>query len=341
MDHSSMYVGLDYHLNSVQVCVIDAQGKQHLNKRTDNSWAAIADTVHHCVGFDTPICAAIESTPGAADLAEELVKHAQWSTHLAHARYVAKLKQSPDKTDFSDARLLADLTRVGYLPRVWLPPLWVRELRQLVNHRQQLADRSRSIKQRTGAILREHRVTLEHKGSRWTLGWQACLTRALHQLPDASAWMIREHLEELAYLKKRIKAAEDRLRETIAHDVLTQRLLDEPGVGLVTAVALRAAVGRFDRFANGKSLSRYCGLSPRNASSGNRQADAGLINEANRKLRAVLIELAWRLMRCVPRWKAMALHLRSRGKASCVVAAAVANRWVRQLHHQYKEMGLS
>lgn len=37
MDHSNMYVGLDYHTNSVQVCVLDAQGRQRLNKRTDNS----------------------------------------------------------------------------------------------------------------------------------------------------------------------------------------------------------------------------------------------------------------------------------------------------------------
>ena len=35
---------------------------------------------------------------------------------LAHATYVHKLKQSPDETDWSDARLLVDLLRVGYLP---------------------------------------------------------------------------------------------------------------------------------------------------------------------------------------------------------------------------------
>ena len=33
------------------------------------------------------------------------------------------MKKSPDKTNFSDAKLLADLVRVGYLPKVWLAPL--------------------------------------------------------------------------------------------------------------------------------------------------------------------------------------------------------------------------
>ena len=64
--------------------------------------------------------AAIEACCGAANLADELIHRCQWSVDLAHAGYVARMKQSPDKTDYSDARLLADLERVGYLPRVWL-----------------------------------------------------------------------------------------------------------------------------------------------------------------------------------------------------------------------------
>jgi hypothetical protein len=47
---------------------------------------------------------------------------------LAHPGYVARMKQSRDKTDFGDARMLADLERVGYLPRVWLAPEEVREM---------------------------------------------------------------------------------------------------------------------------------------------------------------------------------------------------------------------
>ena len=62
--------------------------------------------------------------------------------------------------------------------------------------------------------------------------------------------------------------------------------------GAVTAWALRAEIGRFDRFHDGKQLARYCGLSPRNASSGQRQADAGLIKAGSELLRATLIEAA-------------------------------------------------
>ena len=49
-------------------------------------------------------------------------------------------------------RLLADLERVGYLPRVWLAPHSVQELRRLVRYRQQLADDRRDLKLRLGAM---------------------------------------------------------------------------------------------------------------------------------------------------------------------------------------------
>ncbi|MCH8046060.1 MAG: hypothetical protein IID44_20290 [Planctomycetes bacterium] len=45
------------------------------------------------------------------------------------------MKRSPDKSDLSDAHLLADLTRVNYLPKVWLVPQAIRVLRRLMRHR--------------------------------------------------------------------------------------------------------------------------------------------------------------------------------------------------------------
>ncbi len=102
----------------------------------------------------------------------------------------------------------------------------------------------------------------------------------------------------------------------------------------MTAYVLRAEIGRFDRFTTGKQMARYCGLSPRNASSGQRQADAGLIKAGNEHLRATIIEAAHRLVRFDPRWKALAATMRQAGKPACLIVAAVANRWIRWLFHQ-------
>ena len=83
-----------------------------------------------------------------------------------------------------------------------------------------------------------------------------------------------------------------------------------------------------------KLSARLSALSPRNASSGQKQADAGLIKAGNPELRTVLVQAAHRLVRYDERWTKLAGQLRLRGKPTSVMIAAIANRWVRWLFHQ-------
>ena len=118
-------------------------------------------------------------------------------------------------------------------------------------------------------------------------------------------------------------------------DLVIGQWLLLPGIGLITAVTIRAEVGQFDRFQTGKQLAKFCGVTPRNVSSGERQADAGLIEAGNPQLRAVLIELAHRLARqTTGPWSSLARRLLLKGKKKNGVVAAVANRFIRWLYHQ-------
>jgi len=325
----NVFVGLDYHQNQVQACVLDEAGNVLCNRGADNDAdliMAIADQ-YGCVQ-----AAALEACCGAANLAQELVDRG-WSVSLAHPGFVARMKQNPDKTDFADARLLADLLRVGYLPKVWLAPERLRRLRRLVRFRQALVDQRRNTKLRIRALLRENRLRPPAGISAWTKSWLAWV-RDEAALIDEDRWMMDEHLETLAQLSEKITAVEKKLQQWAADDAVVQKLMELHGVGLVTAMTLRAEVGHFDRFRTGKQLSRFCGVTPRNASSGQRQADAGLIRAGNPHVRQVLMELAHRLIRTPGRWSTLAAKLSHNGKKRNVIVAAVANRWVRWLHHQ-------
>ena len=328
MSKVTVYVGLDYHKDFIQVCVMDRCGKILANRRCKNQVQALVELV---ATFGDEVHAAVESCSGAAALADELATRHRWSINLAHPGYVARMKQTPDKTDWADARVLADLVRVGYLPAVWLAPEDVRQLRALVRYRQQLVERRRTIKLRITALLREARVV--EPRSRWSKAWVAWL-RTAEGLGTQARWIIHKHLMDYEQVVILIKEAESRLEAVTAGDPVVAQLSAQRGVGLVTAATIRAEIGRFDRFATGKQLARYCGLSPRNASSGQRQADAGLIQAGNPQLRAALIETAHRLVRFDPRWADLGLRLRAAGKPTCVTIAAVANRWVRWLFHQ-------
>jgi len=323
-------VGLDYHEDSIRVCVVDEQGEVLVNRDVENHPAAVQDLI---LQWGHPAGIAIEACCGAASFAHEFEKLFEWKIQMAHPGYVKQLKQGPDKTDYGDAHLLADLVRVNYLPEVWIADQFTRQLRRLVRYREGLASQRRDTKLRIRALLREERIR-SPQARPWTKAWLAWLDEA--SLGEHSRWVMSELQQQLQRLEEDLKRVEQHMEAAIADDAVSQKLLEQPGIGLVTAITLRAEVGRFDRFRSGKQLSRYCGVTPRNASSGKRQADAGLVGRSNRNLRAVVIQAAQRLPRHEDRWRELKNRLRKTKPAS-VATAAIANRWLRWLYHQMLE----
>lgn len=330
MDIIPVYVGLDYHQSAIQVCVMTATGRVLINRSCENRWEAVRNLVE---AAGTPRRVALEACTGASDLAQELVDRAGWSVDLAHTTYVARMKRQPDKTDYSDARMLADLTRVGYLPRVWLPPVYIRDLRRLVSLRYALVKQRGALKLRLAGLLRDHRAQTSH--SRWSIAWRAWV-QAPETLPPVGHLIAVELLDQLRELAQRIVRVETQLDRFTAADPIVAYLQTLPCVGSVTAWVLRAMIGEVTRFKNGKQLAHYCGLSPGNASSGLRMADAGLVASGNPLLRLTLIELAHRLRNTQAGWKALGQGMHDRGKHNNVIAAAIANRFIRKTYYAWQ-----
>ncbi len=338
MNENLIYVGIDYHKNTLQVCALDRKRRTLVNRSVANDWRDIVRTVEKVVPEGMGVCAAIEACSGAANLAEELSTLAHWSVDLGHPGYIARMKRGSNKTDFGDAKLLADLRRSGYLPIVWQAPHYIIELRRLVNHRHALVKQRRNAKLRVRALLRDQRIC-DPKAGAWSRQWRRWLDTEA-PLTEESRWIIEEKLDELDFILARIARVERRLSEFTREDPVVAALMEERGVGAVTAWVMRAHIGRFDRFSSGKQLACFCGTSPRNSSSGQRQATSGLETNCDRYLRATLIEAAQRIKRFQPRWATFASTLYERGKKRNVVTAAVANRWLRGLYHRMKPIGI-
>lgn len=333
----SVYGGLDYHQGSIQACVLDRDGEVLTNRRCRSDLGEIVQVLRGC-GEVASI--AIESCCGAAEFAEQLRQTTGWTVEMAHPGYVNRMKLNPDKSDHGDARLLADLSRVGYIPQVWLAPRAIRELRTLIRRRQTAVDRRKATKLRILSLLRARRIKPpEGVGSRWTKSWLQW-TRVV-ELSENDRWILDEDLAELEHATAQVDRTEARLRTVTETDPMIDQLKTIPGVGEVTAWLIRAEIVTASRFKTGKQLCRFCGTSPRNASSGERVADSGLIKAGNPYLKTVIIQAAHRLMRNSRRWSAFATRLIQNGKPKSVAVAAVANRWVRWLFHRMKELEMA
>lgn len=324
-----VFVGIDYHTHTIQVCVMDAQRKILANQSVANDPEAVFRIV---APFGNNISAAIEASTGAANFAEKLITTYHWHVELAHAGYVARMKQTPDKSDWTDAKLLADLTRAGYIPRVWLAPQYIRELRDLVRHRHGLVEQRKQVKLRLRALLRQHRIV--PPDSPWTIKGKKWLLDNENIAMPTLRFLLQDHYDTIEFFDKKIASVTEQMQRTVADDSVVKQLLRQPGVGVITAITLRALVGHFDRFRTGKQLAHFCAVCPRNDSSAGKTTTGGLIKAGDELLRQVLVEAAHRLIRYDEHWKAMADRLRAKGKKACVIVAAVANRWIRKLFRQ-------
>jgi len=326
---TEMNIGIDYHQESLQVCAMERDGKVIFNRRIKNDVNAIIEVVGK---RSCKVVAVAEACNGSAAFLDELQAKAGWQVKLCHPGYAQRMRSNPDKSDKSDSELVADLTRVGYLPEVWLAPAAVRDLRALVRYRAQKMEEQRAVKLRIRSLLRNNRICLPVKLSLWTKAGISWL-ESNAELPSHSAWVLSRHVIELSHLQAEIKITTQRIKSYVDEDSLCQKLLQHKGIGVITAAVMRAEIGTFSRFKNGKQLARFCGVSPCNRSSGEIVSDSGLIRSGNPLLKLCIIQGALSLVRYDDTYKTFAQTMLARGKPKCVVIAAVANRWMRRLFH--------
>ena len=79
-----------------------------------------------------------------------------------------------------------------------------------------------------------------------------------------------------------------------------QHLLTIPGVGRCTAEVVAAYLDEPKRFSNGRKVSGYAGLVPRQYQSGNSDRRGRITKRGSKMLRRAVVECAWLLIRYNP-----------------------------------------
>ena len=77
------------------------------------------------------------------------------------------------------------------------------------------------------------------------------------------------------------------------------------GLGKMTSVIIDREIGNWHRFNNRRQIASYTGLCPGEYSSGQKRLQSCVTKHGNPRLRAALVELAWRMVRFQPRYRAV------------------------------------
>ncbi len=150
------------------------------------------------------------------------------------------------------------------------------------------------VKNRT-ALANEIRGLLYEFGFTIPQGINKIITKLTEILDEGdlsklSYQTFSELKEEFVENDKKIKELEQRLKIIASQYSNHQQLMMIPGIGLITATALIASIGNASCFENGRQLSAWLGLVPRQHSSGGKNKLLAISKRGDIYLRTLLIQ---------------------------------------------------
>jgi transposase len=218
------------------------------------------------------------------------------------------------KTDKDDALKLARMAAINELKPVHMPSETHREFRSLVKYRKTLDAQITKSKCMIRAWFVNHGISIDRGEKAWHTGRERInsFRKPLEQCGPDELWKGELDLEltQLDSLTKHMDVVK-RLEAIGKHDPRIDRLQTIPGVGPRTAEILVACIDDPHRFENGRQVSAYFGLVPRQFQSGETDRNGRITKRGNPLARTILTECAWLSLRYNP-W-AKGVYERIRG----------------------------
>lgn len=170
-------------------------------------------------------------------------------------------------------------------------------------------------------------------------GAAAAIEQPNTELPPSVRQLIGRLLDHLQQLDRQAAELSAEIERWHRHNAASQKLAKIPGIGALTASALVAAIGHPGNFKNGRPLSAWLGLVPRQHSSGGKTTLLGISKRGDTYLRTLLIHGARAVIRAAQRharthpqaptdpWLMNLLSKRNKN----VAAVALANKNARRI----------
>lgn len=334
------YFGIDLAKRETQLAVLDAEGVQISQKRfatTREEFVALAGELRE---GDT---IALEVTTNSTSIARLIRDNSKGTRIIVSNPIKTKvIAQAKIKTDKIDARVLAELARVGYLPEVWLPDEDTEALRQFVTDRVSLVKRRTECKNCVHSVLHRNLVR-QTKTDLFGTGGRYWLETIISGTPDDGTLipeLDRLRMGSLLNEIDRIDALVADLESVIASYIAVRphlkeqldRLLSITGVNLVVAAGLIATIGDVTRFPDKKKLAAYLGVVPSTYQSGDSSRNGRITKQGRAEARWLLIEAAEHLRKSPGPARALFNRV-AKKRGHNVAVTAVARKLIELVHH--------
>jgi transposase len=274
-------LGIDLGKTLCSVAGMDASGTVVLRRRLRRQ------TLIVMTAKLAPCTVATEACCGAHHLGRLMAAQGH-AVRLMSPEYVRPYVKA-QKNDDRDAEAIAEAATRPTMRFVELKSQDQLDLQALHRARSRLVAARRTLLNQLRAILFE-------RGYAFPQGRRA-LEQAVDGLTEKRPGGLGPRMHELVVdmraewraLDQRIQALNAEFTQRARDDEAAQRLLAIPGVGVLNATALVAAIGGGDAFRRARDLSAWLGLVPRQATTGGRTKLLGITKRGNKYLRMLFI----------------------------------------------------
>ncbi len=319
----TVFVGLDVHKKTYSVTAI-SESSVLLKITLEADPVKLADILLKRFSKAEKIHAAYEAGFSGFGLQRYLeVRGIQCSVVNASSIHVAVNDRV--KTDLRDSLKIAEELKGGRIKSIFIPSKKEEFKRQITRRRQQVVDMRAQTSQQIKSFLMYYsfsEIDDNRLISRRYLKQIAEKVKGVFELEDVvksytDQWdhFTRELLHFRKLLRKQATSEEGKK----IHDIYEST----PGIGLISARILANELGDLSRFKNEKKLFSYTGLTPSEYSSGEKVRRGHISRQGPSRIRALLVEVAWRAVTVDAGLKIIYENLKKRiGAKKAIVAMA-------------------
>jgi len=244
------------------------------------------------------------------------------------------------KTDARDAKEMLALLQMGRLPKAYLAPPEVQEVRALTRARAYVRRGSTSLRNQLRALLNQHGLEVPARDLCGVAGRRQ-LAESVAQLGPLGQSAAGQLTPLLLATEQALDVLEGHVREELARQPVAQALMLLPGLGPVMALAVTAELGEIERFEDVAHLWSYAGVAPRAHDSDEYQAERHLPQRCNKRLRHLAVQAAQAAARCRQPSNARRTYQRlcRRGLHHNTAKVAAARELLKDIYYCWKRAG--
>ena len=210
------------------------------------------------------------------------------TVHMIAPQFVKPFVKS-NKSDAADAEAICEAVQRPSMRFVPAKSIEQQDIQSLHRIRSQAVARRTAQANQIRGLLMEYGLIIPQGISYVRKSIPLMLEDGDNELTFMFRELLADLYHEMVHLDERIKNLENKLEAICAQNEDCQRLLTIPGIGLLSATAMIAAIGDINAFKSGRELAAWLGLVPRQHSTGGKPTLLGISKRGDTYLRTLLI----------------------------------------------------